>query len=79
VLDLDSRRRVAERDKPDLDLGRVRAIASEVPQIAQPPGRLPDGDLAPVVLVAGRGSLEDPAALPWLQDDQQIGRSAHGV
>src|SRR5215211_7593678 len=72
VLDLDSRRIVTGGDEPDLDLRRVRAIAPEVPQVAEPSRWLPDRDLAPLVLDAGRGPFEDPATGPPLQHHREI-------
>ena len=56
----DARSRPASSRRPidelDLDLGRVRPIASQVPEVAEAVRRLPDRHLAPVVLGAARAS-----------------------
>src|SRR5262245_2272426 len=79
MLDLDPCPRCPRVDEPDLDLRRVRAIATEMPQIAQARRRLPDRDLAPVVLLAGLGALEDPAAGPALEHDVRRRIARRGV
>ena len=79
MLDLDQGGRLAVRQEPDLDLGRVGAVAAEVPQVDESARRLPDRDLAPLVLDAGRRPLEDPATGPRLEDDSQSGLAGHRV
>ena len=61
MLNLDACAARALIMKPDLDVGRVGPVRSNVPEIAKPPGRLPDHDLAPVHLPAGRCAFEDSA------------------
>ena len=72
VFDLDSGGPLPRGDEPDFHLGRIRAIALEMPEIAEPARRLPDRDLAPVVLEAAGCPLEDPTAGTRLQDDPDI-------
>src|SRR6478672_5689053 len=79
VLDRDPGAALARRLEADLDLGGVGAVPAEVPQVAEPARRLPDGHLAPVVLDPARRPLEDPAARARLQDDGQVVRARHGV
>ena len=79
VLDLDPGGRRSAGDEADLDVGRVAAIAVEMPRVAEARRWLPDGDLAPVVLDAARPTLEDPAAAPALQHDRQVVFRGHGV
>src|SRR6186997_2605190 len=73
MLDLDTGRRRVAGDEPDLDLRRIGAVPPKVPQVSEPRGRLPDRYLAPVMLVTGRRSLEDPAAGAALQQDERPG------
>src|SRR5579862_3055739 len=79
MLDLDPGLVLGAGHEADLDLGRIRAVAVEVPGVGQPGGWLPDRHLAPVMLDAARLPLEDPAAGPALQDDRQAGRGRDGV
>src|SRR5579862_5008031 len=64
MLDLDPGLVLGAGHEADLDLGRIRAVAVEVPGVGQPGGWLPDRHLAPVMLDAVRLALEDPAAGP---------------
>src|SRR6478609_408750 len=58
MLDRDPGPALARRLEADLDLGRVRAIPAEVPEVAEPARRLPDRDLAPVMLEPARRPFE---------------------
>src|ERR1700724_1928601 len=59
MFDLDTCREVALVDKGNFHLGRIGAVAAQVPQIGQPRGRLPDRDFAPLEFDAGQGPLEN--------------------
>ena len=52
---------------------RVAAIAADVPQVSEPVGRVPLGDLAPLDLGAVRCPLEDATAEARLQRDDGVG------
>src|SRR5688572_31935636 len=67
------------RDEADLDLGGVRAVTLEMPGVDEPMRWLPQGHLAPVVLVAFLRALEDPAADVALQHDVQVRLAAGSV
>ena len=69
VLDLDPGGAGPPGQEADLHLGGAVPVPAQVPQVAQPVGRLPDGHLAPLVLGAVGGPLVDPAAHAALQDD----------
>src|SRR5437899_3986118 len=69
MLDLDEGRVGPAADEPDLHLGRVRAVAPQVPEIGESTGRLPDRHLAPLVLDAGSRAFVDPTAAARLEDD----------
>src|SRR5580704_14767125 len=62
VFDVDAGLLGALRVEADLDLGGVGFIAAEVPEIGQPGGGLPHGDLAPLVFGPVGGAFVDPAA-----------------
>ena len=79
VLDLDEGGGVVAPDEPDLDLGRVGAIAADVPQVDEPIRRLPGQDLAPFVLDAGGRSFVDPATGPRFEHDRGVRLTRHGV
>src|SRR4029079_15934278 len=68
MLDLKAGRDVVGSEEPNLDLGRVGPVASEVPEVTEAERRLPDRDLSPVVLDAARRPLEDPAPEPDLRE-----------
>ena len=53
MLDLDPGRRVANGAEDDLDLGGLRAVAPDMPQVREPVWRLERDHLAPLVLGAG--------------------------
>ena len=78
MLDLDPGR-VTGWDEADLDLGRIGPVSAQVPEVDEPMRRLPGHDLAPLVHVAGRGSLEDPPADAALQHDLEVRFAAGGV
>ena len=79
MLDLDERRRLTLVDEADVDLGRVGAVTAEVPQVGEPARRIPDRHLAPVVLGAVAGPLEDPSAGPSLEHDLEVRLAGDGV
>src|SRR4029077_1447830 len=68
VLDVHEGGLVAKVGERDLDLRRAGPVRGDVPPIAQSSRRLPDGDLAPIDLLARRGALEDPAARSPFED-----------
>src|SRR5258706_14037052 len=72
VLDLDACGGVAAVDELDLDLGRIGPIAVKVPEVAEALRRLPDRDLAPVVLETAGRPLEDSATGPAFQEDRRV-------
>jgi hypothetical protein len=77
MLDGHARAADAERLEADLHLGGVRVIAAQVPQVPEPDRWLPERDHAPVVLEAGRRSLEDPATGARFEDHDRV-RFARG-
>src|SRR5207302_3867336 len=79
VLDLDASPVLALVVEADFHLGGVGAVGSDVPEIAEPAGRFPDRDLAPVDFGAGRRPLEDPAADPVLEHHLNAGLGRDGV
>ena len=66
-------------DEPDLDLGRIGAVAAQVPEVDEPMRRLPGHHLAPVVLRPGGRALEDPPADAPFKHHLQVRLADGGV
>src|SRR5438132_9744135 len=64
VFDLDPRALTVDSDKDDLHLGRIGAVAPEVPEVCQSSRWIKDGHFAPLVLDTGVGLLENTATRP---------------
>src|SRR5579859_2842159 len=79
VLDVDSGLGGRGGHEMDLDLGGVRAIAPQMPQVDQPGRGLPDGHFAPVELPAVECAFVDPPAHAALHDHLQPGFCGDGV
>ena len=73
------RRAVAGGRERHLHLGRVGAIEAQVPEVDQPPRRIPGQHLAPVVLDPLRRALEDPPARARLERDGEPGLAGDRV
>ncbi|OLE80499.1 MAG: hypothetical protein AUG06_04080 [Actinobacteria bacterium 13_1_20CM_2_65_11] len=68
MFDVDPCRFIAQVGEPDLDLRCALAVGGDVPEVAQPPRRLPDRDLAPDDLLACGRAFEDSAALATFEN-----------
>src|ERR1700738_837748 len=79
VLDVHAGGRIAVVGERDLDFGGVGAVSPDMPQISEPPRRLPDRDLAPVDLQAGRGALDDAASGAGLEYHLKAGLGRDGM
>ena len=79
VHDLEAGGAVALVDEGQLDVGRVAAVAADVPEVAEPARRVPRRDLAPVDLGAVGGALEDAAAEARFERDDGVGMPGRGV
>jgi hypothetical protein len=79
MLDLDPREIVALKVEPDLDFSGIGSVGPDVPEVAEPPGRLPHGDLTPLDLPSGGRSFEDPTTRTALEHDPDTWFGRHRV